>query len=76
MRKGYLSHRQTAKAHVSLRMRTVSPEPSLYAHTILYKGNQRELQTKSNTPDPFMRIWNISNRTTQDPFSHEMAQLY
>ena len=34
MKKGYLSHRQTAKAQASLHIRAVSPEPLLFAHTI------------------------------------------
>ena len=33
MRLWYLSHRRPAKAQASLRIRTVSPEPSLFAHT-------------------------------------------
>ena len=32
MRLWYLSHRRTAKAQASLRIRAVSPEPSLSAH--------------------------------------------
>ena len=32
MRLRYLSHRRPAKAQASLRIRTVSPEPSLFAH--------------------------------------------
>ena len=32
MRKGYLSHRQTAQAQASLRIHAVLPEPSLLAH--------------------------------------------
>ena len=35
MRKRYLSHRQTAKTQASMHIRTVSPEPSLFAHTII-----------------------------------------
>ena len=33
MRLWYLSHRRPAKAQASLRIRAVSPEPSLFAHT-------------------------------------------
>ena len=34
MWKRYLTHQRPAKAQASLRIRTVSPEPSLFAHTI------------------------------------------
>ena len=32
MRLWYISHRRPAKAQASLRIRAVSPEPSLFAH--------------------------------------------
>ena len=34
MRLWYLSHRRTAKAQARLRIRAVSPEPSLFAHSM------------------------------------------
>ena len=40
MRLWYLSHRRPAKAQVSLRIRAVSPEPSLFAH-MKYGSRQR-----------------------------------
>ena len=46
MRKGYLSHRQIVKAQVSLRIRTVSPQPSLFAHTMKgVRGSFRQRAT-------------------------------
>ena len=40
MRLWYLSHRRPAKAQASLRIRAVSPEPSLFAH-MKYGGHAR-----------------------------------
>ena len=45
MRLWYLSHRRPAKAQASLRIRTVSPEPLLFAH-IKY-GSRRRVQSKT-----------------------------
>ena len=42
----YLSHRQPAKAQASLRIRAVSPEPSMFAH--MKYGNRRKVQKKSD----------------------------
>ena len=50
MRLWYLSHRRPAKAQARLRIRTVSPEPSLFAH-IKY-GNGRRGPTKTQTTSP------------------------
>ena len=44
MRLWYLSHRRPAKAQASLRIRAVSPEPSLFAH-IKY-GSRRRIRIK------------------------------
>ena len=41
MRLWYLSHRQQAKAQASLRIRAVSPEPSLFAH--MKYGSRRKV---------------------------------
>ena len=66
MRKGSLSHRQTAKAQASLHIRAASPENSLFAHTI--KGLRGSFRQRAHILDPFvwlgMRIWRISNHTT------------
>ena len=40
MRLWYLSHRRPAKTQASLRIRTVSPEPSLFAH-MKYRSRRR-----------------------------------
>ena len=42
MRLWYLSHRRPAKAQASLRLRTVSPEPSLFAH--MKYGSRRRIR--------------------------------
>ena len=44
---GYLSPMRAAKVQASLRIRAVSPEPSLFAHTSSVKRN---LQTESHIP--------------------------
>ena len=44
MRLWYLSHRRPSKAQVSLRIRAVSPEPSLFAHTKY--GSRRRVRPK------------------------------
>ena len=44
MRLWYLSHRRPAKAQVSLRVRAVSPEPSLFAN--MYYGSRRRVRPK------------------------------
>ena len=50
MRLWYLSHRRPAKTQASLRIRAVSPEPSLFAH-ITY-GNRRMVRPKNQTCSP------------------------
>ena len=54
-----LTHRQTAKAQASLRIHTVLPEPSLFAHKT--KGLTKN-QTSSPTGWLHMRIWRMSVR--------------
>ena len=44
MRLWYLSHRQPAKAQASLRIRPISPEPSLFAH--MKYGSRQRVQPK------------------------------
>ena len=44
MRLWYLSHRRSAKAQASLRVRAVSPEPSLFAH--MKYGSRRRIWQK------------------------------
>ena len=47
MRLWYLSHRRPAKAQASLRIRAVSPEPSLFAH-MNYGSSRRVRPQKSD----------------------------
>ena len=69
MRLWYLSHRRPAKAQASLRIRAVSPEPSLFAN-IKY-GNRRRVRPKIRHLAPSrwlrMRVWKISLRRTKSP---------
>ena len=50
MRLCYLSHRRPAKAQASLRIRAVSPEPSLFAH--MKYGSRRRVRQKIRYLDP------------------------
>ena len=67
MRLWYLSQRRPAKAQVSLRIREVSPEPSVFAHT--KNGSRRRVQPKNQTSSPTgwlrMRLWIMSLRRTR-----------
>ena len=56
-----LSHRQPAKAQMSLRIRTVSPEPSLFTH-IKYGSRRRIRPNISPIGWLSMRIWRMSLR--------------
>ena len=47
MRLWYLSHRRPSKAQASLRIREVSPEPSLFAH-MKYKSRRRVVHQTSD----------------------------
>ena len=77
MRLWYLSHRQPAKAQVSLCIHAVSPEPSLFAH--MKYGSRWRVPNKNQTSRPtgwlHMRIWRMSLRRTKSAISHELAQL-
>ena len=48
MRLWYLSHRRPAKAQASLRIRTVSPEPSLFAHLKCGSSRWRRFRPKKS----------------------------
>ena len=67
MRLSYLSHRRPAKAQASLRIRAVSPEPSLFAH--MTYGCRRRVQPKSRTASPTgwlcMCVWRMILRRTK-----------
>ena len=66
MRLRYLSHRRPAKAQASLRIRTASPQPSLFAH-MQYESRWR-VRPKSirlwSSPTGWlrMRVWRMSLR--------------
>ena len=67
MRFWYLSHRRPAKAQASLRIREISPQPSLFAH--MKYGSRRRVRQKFKTPSPTgwlrMRIWRMNLRRTK-----------
>ena len=64
MWKGYLSHRRTAKAQVSLRIQAVSPEPSLFAHTqMTYLREQEEATVEESYLRPY---WVASHARLKD----------
>ena len=77
MRLWYLSHRRPAKAHASLRICAVLPEPSLFAH-MNYGGRQR-VRPKSRHLAPLygcacvFEKWIYGGQNV--PKSHELAQI-
>ena len=64
---GYLSYRRPAKAQASLRIRALSPEPSLFAY--MTYGSRRRVRPKNQTSIPTgwlrMRVWRMSLRRTK-----------
>ena len=58
----YLSHKRPAKAQASLRIRAVTPEPSLFAY--MTKGPTKN-QTSSPTGWLCMGVWRMSLRRTE-----------
>ena len=64
MRLWYLSHRRPAKAQASLRIRAVSPEPSLFTH--MNFGSRRSVRLKIRHLAPL--------DVQKVPKSHELAQ--
>ena len=74
--KGYLSLRRTAMTHVSLGICTVSPEPSLFAHTIYgTRGSFRQRAGDLGPIDDSACAFK-GTQTTQPlgPFSHMTTQ--
>ena len=61
----YLSHRRPAKAHSSLRICAVSPEPLLFAH-MKYGSRRRKNQTSSPIGWLHLRVWTKSSIITWD----------
>ena len=65
MRLWYLSHRRPAKAQASLRIRAVSPEPSLFAH--MKYGSRRRLR-------PTIRYAPLKNEFMEDERYHNLMR--
>ena len=63
----FLSHRRPAKAQASMRIRAISPEPSLFAH--MKYGSKTKGPTKNQTSSPTgwlrMRVWKMNLRRTK-----------
>ena len=78
MRFWYLSHRRPAKAQASLRIRAVSPEPSLFAH--MNYGSRRSVRQKIGHLAPLdgcaceFEEWIYGGQKV--PKSHELAQIF
>ena len=74
MRFWYLSHRRPAKAQASLRIRVVSPEPSLFAH-IKY-GSRRRVRPKIRESGSFRPLSRSPlSRFAHFPFRSESFRL-
>ena len=79
MRLWYLSHRRPAKAQASLRIRAVSPEPSLFAHMKYVYVNRWRAQSKIRDQAPsdgwacVFEEWVYGGGKV--PLTHEMAQM-
>ena len=77
MRLRYLSHRRPAKAQASLRIRAVSPEPSLFAH--MNYGNRWWVRPKSWHLAPLYSCARVSEEWIYGgqkvPKSHELAHF-
>ena len=77
MRLWYLSHRQPAKTQASLRIRAVSPEPSLFA--LIKYGNRQRVRPKIRHLAPLngcayvFEEWVYGGQKV--PLSHESAQI-
>ena len=72
MRLWYLSHRRPAKAQASLRIRAVSPEPSLFAH-MKYRSRRR-VRSKNQTSSPTGMAGHacLKNEFTKDKKYHNL----
>ena len=70
MRLWYFSHRRPAKAQASLRIRAVSPEPSLFAH-IKY-GSRLRVQPKVRNLAPLEMVGHVhlNNEFMEDEKYH------
>ena len=72
MRLRYLSHRRPAKAQVSLRIRAVSPEPSLFAY--LKDGSRQRVRSKIRHLAPLdgCACARLKNEFTEDEKYHNL----
>ena len=70
MRSWYLSHRQPAKAQAILRIRAVSPEPSLFAH--MNCGSRRKARPKTKHLDWVAAHASLKNEFTEDEKYHNL----
>ena len=66
MRLWYLSHRRPANAQASLRIRAVSPEPSLFAH--MNYGSRRRVRPKIR----HLAAPHLKNAFTEDEKCHNL----
>ena len=66
MRLWYLSHRRPAKAQASLRIRAVSPEPSLFAH--MKCGSRRKGRPNKQTSSPH---WMAAHARLKNEFKED-----
>ena len=71
MRLWYLSHRRPAKAQASLRIRAVSPEPSLFAHT-KYGSRQTVRPKIRHLPHWIAAHARLKNEFTEDEKCHKI----
>ena len=65
MRLWYLSHRRPAKAQASLRIRAVSPEPSLFAYISM------EVDEESNQKSDIWPDWMAAHARLKNEFSED-----
>ena len=71
MRIWYLSHGRPAKAQASLRIRAVSPEPSLFAH--MKYGSRRRFRPKiRQLPHWIAAHAGLKNEFTEDEKCHNL----
>ena len=68
MRLWYLSHRRPAKTQASLRIRAISPEPSLFAH--MKYGRRRRVQPKFKHLAPPDAVHACLKNFTEDKKCH------
>ena len=73
MRKGYLSHRRPAKDQSNLRIRAVSPEPSLFAN-MKYEVDKGSDQTPVIQPHWMAGHALLKNEFTEDEKYHNLMK--